>query len=1326
MDVEIKKDDLNQKFLTSLAPEWLMHTIVWRNRSDLDTMSLDDLYNYLKVYESEVQKKSEPNSQNMAFISSAKHSSENEDGNTVCVPTASTNVPTTSASIDEDDIEEMDIKWNMALQSMRADKFWKKTEKKISIQGSDVAGFDKSKDWSYMENNEKDHALVADEVAPTEFALMANTSAESKVFDNSLCSKDCKKNNDSLNSKITDLTDKLFDENNYIYQYKLALAQVVSRLVKYKEREVKYIKKIRTLEFYNESNKECIETLKKKLETLKKEKEGVDRKLAGLLTASKNLNNLIESQRSDKNKEGLGYTVFVKPKDCQSESKTDKKETPKKPPVKYAEQYRKPNKKPNVRGNQRKWNNLKSHQLGPDFVMKKKACFNSGDFNHLAYDCRKRVKKNFTPRPVAHRPYKPSQRLVITNMNDARPNKTFFNKHAHSYANRPVHRTSVVRSPYRAPWVPTVNRNYPPVNRKFSTGSRKFPTASRKFPTGSTKGSTADRGRKGKAVKPSAFKRIFRYLKGHPKLGLWYPKESPFDLVAYSDSDYGGATQDRKYTTRGCQFLGRRLISWQCKKQTIVATSTTEAEYVVAASCCGQGEHNVDFHPMVDFIEASPLRARIAQSSALPTVTDAPASPQRDVSQGEAYPTDSGFIADHDRTLPHDSAPRVTSSAAVEGSMQQTIFELTALCTSLQRQLSELTYKFQAQEVEINRLKERIKLSMDEGEAATKRISDDTEEMTTVLTSMDAATVLASGVVDIPTGSGSIPTTSTPVEEQVPTGKEIMVESETSKNQKAQEQIDAQVAREMEEQLKREDHIRFEQIARDVKIARIHVEKELHIMIDGLDINNEIVAKYLQEYHQFALELPIERRIELISDLVKYQDHYPEVHKYQSQQKKPQTKKQKRDYYMAVIKNNLGWKIEGGVSKISKQEAALLKRKGIRLEQEEVKKMKTSVEVPEEVKSSKEVSKEKIKDMIQLVPIEERAYWKITRLEGSLTSYQFFTDLLKHLDRDDLNQLWILVKETLSNRPLTSDKEMEINLYASGEGLPSKEGSSTYMISYKRQVKNYLQMANDLVLKIYKIANSPRQKADDCDAFNSDVDEALTAQTIFMANLSSADPVTDETGPSYDSNILSEIQDHDHYQDAICAHHEEHVMHDSVVQIIHWYLDFGCSKHMTRDRSQLVNFVQKFLGTVKFGNDHVAKIMGYRDYQIRNMTISRVYYVEGLGHNLFSVGQGLVRGLPKLKFEKDHLCSACAMGKSTKKKHKPKSEDTNQEKLYLLHMDLYGPMRVKSVNGKKYIFVIVDDYSRFTWVKFLRSKDETLDFIIKFLKMIQVRLSLPV
>nr|GEZ26392.1 hypothetical protein [Tanacetum cinerariifolium] len=299
------------------------------------------------------------------------------------------------------------------------------------------------------------------------------------------------------------------------------------------------------------------------------------------------------------------------------------------------------------------------------------------------------------------------------------------------------------------------------------------------------------------------------------------------------------------------------------------------------------------------------LRTRIAQSSVLLTVADEPASPLRDVSQEEACPTDSGFIADQDRatidkssTLPHDLAPRVTSPVADEGSTQQTIPELTALCTILQRQLSELTAKFQAQEVEINRLKERVKMLEDrEGIAATRSGDDAPIKGRTI--------VLARGVVDVPTGSGSIPTASTLAEEQVPTssdvvptaslvfatatvvtpykrrkGKEVMVDSETLKKQKVQEQMDAQVARELEEQLEREDQRRSKQIARDTEIARIHAEEELQIMIDGIDRNNETIAKYLLEYHQFASELPIERRIELITELVKFQDNYAKIYKY--------------------------------------------------------------------------------------------------------------------------------------------------------------------------------------------------------------------------------------------------------------------------------------------------------------------------------------------------------------------------------------------------------------------------------------------------------------
>nr|GEU94659.1 hypothetical protein [Tanacetum cinerariifolium] len=271
-----------------------------RNRSDHDTMSLDDLYNHLKVYEPEVQKKSESNSQNMAFISSAKNSSGKEEVNTDTFPTASTQVSSASANvaaasfshdtvcayiasqsngspikhedinhINEDDIKEMDIKWNMALLSMRADRFWKKTGKKITIQGTDGSKTEEQApkalmtidrvgwDWSYMANEEEDHALVE------------------------------------------------------------------ARLVEFKNQEVKFCEKIRGLEFNVECKNDIIERLTNELEELKKEKEGLDSKLTGFQLAFKDLDTLIRSHRSDKNNEGLGYSVVPPPAQVYSPPKTD-------------------------------------------------------------------------------------------------------------------------------------------------------------------------------------------------------------------------------------------------------------------------------------------------------------------------------------------------------------------------------------------------------------------------------------------------------------------------------------------------------------------------------------------------------------------------------------------------------------------------------------------------------------------------------------------------------------------------------------------------------------------------------------------------------------------------------------------------------------------------------------------------------------------------------------------------------------------------------------------------------------------------------------------
>nr|GEU72476.1 hypothetical protein [Tanacetum cinerariifolium] len=428
-----------------------------------------------------------------------------------------------------------------------------------------------------------------------------------------------------------------------------------------------------------------------------------------------------------------------------------------------------------------------------------------------------------------------------------------------------------------------------------------------------------------------AVKRIFQYLKGHPRLGLWYPKDSPFDLVAYSDSDYRGATQDCKLNTGGCQFLGRRLISWQCKKQTINQLLDYGYNFMntniyidnKSAICIVK---NPVYHSKTKHIEIKHHFIRDCFEKKLINMDHIHID--ENVADLLTKPFDAGRF--------------------------QYLVELTDFCTSLQRQGEGINLSGDDAPIKGRRL--------DKEEVAAERVSSDTKEI--ILDEWEVATERV-----VPTASTTI-STATPIFATATTvtpytrrkGKEKMVETHTPKKKKRlQEQIDIQFARELEEELEREAQRMNAQIASDEEIAKIHAEEELQQMIEGLDRSNETIAKHLEEYKQAATELTIGERIKLISELVKYQDHHSKILQYQAQQRKTRTKKPKRDFYMAVIRNNLG-----GVSKISKGEAAWLKRKGIRPEQESAKKQKTLEEVPEEVKSSDEVPEEKIKELIRL------------------------------------------------------------------------------------------------------------------------------------------------------------------------------------------------------------------------------------------------------------------------------------------------------------------------------------------------------------------------
>nr|GEX98608.1 hypothetical protein [Tanacetum cinerariifolium] len=392
-------------------------------------------------------------------------------------------------------------------------------------------------------------------------------------------------------------------------------------------------------------------------------------------------------------------------------------------------------------------------------------------------------------------------------------------------------------------------------------------------------------------------------------------------------------------------------------------------------------------------------RARIAQSLAFPTAADEPASPFGDDSQEEACPTISGLEAKQDReniikssTLPHDLPPRVTFLAADEGSMQYQLNELTDLCTHLQRQQTEMASKITARDLEIASLKARIKMLEDKdggiaeasgedatikgriletGEEAdvdksTERGSNDTEELVNVLTSLDAVSILTSGAVvsippaaevatvSVPTGSGMVPTASLIfTSASLVTsrkGKEKMVESETPNKKKLQEHVDVQM-----------------------------------------------------EYEQFAADLSIGERIELINDLVKYQDNYAKVLMYQAQQSKPLSKKQQIEFYMLVLRIHARWKtkhfkgmsleeirekfilvwkqIEDFVPMGAKEEGERVKRKGLRLEQE----------TPKKIKTAKDVSEEDLKEMMQLVLVEE-VYVEALQVKHPIIDWETYTE----------------------------------------------------------------------------------------------------------------------------------------------------------------------------------------------------------------------------------------------------------------------------------------------------------------------------------------------
>ncbi|GJU31185.1 putative ribonuclease H-like domain-containing protein [Tanacetum coccineum] len=375
-------EDLDVKFLRSLPSGWDTHMVVWMNKPDFDTIGLDDLYNNFKIVEQKVKKSAGASNddKNLAFVTNSGASSTNNI-NTVNpeVSTASTKFMKDIRNFIDDDLEEMDLKWNMALLSMRARKFYQRTGRKIIIDGSNTAGYDKSKVECFNCIKKGQFCLRS----AIDGGDLIGVTWQRKKFRQTWLSWHSQILREAFSdSEYDDLLVKLTDTNFKAATYKRGLAtlegptpldlsyQILSLM--------SMVLGISSLNLPMVVDKESDNS-----------KENTDDSLE-----------LDDEEQDESKPKSEKKTVIptVKKKEFVKAKQDDKtvRNT-----VKYAEMYR--SQKP--RGNQSNWNNLKSQQLGNKFVMNNKACFACGSFNHLIKDCKRKnvlpsSKRNFVPKAV--------------------------------------------------------------------------------------------------------------------------------------------------------------------------------------------------------------------------------------------------------------------------------------------------------------------------------------------------------------------------------------------------------------------------------------------------------------------------------------------------------------------------------------------------------------------------------------------------------------------------------------------------------------------------------------------------------------------------------------------------------------------------------------------------------------------------------------------------------------------------------------------------------------------------------------------------------------
>ncbi|GJS29901.1 ribonuclease H-like domain-containing protein [Tanacetum coccineum] len=730
---EVSTEDANHKFLRSLPPAWSNLAMTMRTKPDVDTLSIDDLYNNLRVFEQELTStsKSSASAQNVAFVSHSKSSTNKVKSghtgaySTYTPSTSSNNIPEREVpagfadeviyslfakqsedldllhedleQIDDVDIEEMDINWQIAMIAIRMKKFYKKTGRRVRIDGNKPVGFDKKKLECFKCHNTGHFARECPSKG-------TNDGKKRDLFIRSRSWKGRKNKNQNV----------LGGNKNKILAYTLAVKKLEAQVVTFQKQQLSLNEQLafQANEIYAKDEKLKkyrrigMKAIKRK-RTIAENKDnnfiGVPHPLyedytpkhRGKFDDSLYVNGKKGPQKheiSDSDDNSTEHSTcqsndsegsFGNPSEHSSESESESISVPNEMStiVYYnlmkkvvSDQKKILTKNIEDRGGSVTFGGSKGYITGKGRIrvgnLDFDSCIDNGRnlrigicLNSVEEQGNKQSISNCQetslPKGVAeimnmtlieaartmltdsllpttfwaeavstacyifNREEDAAEELIVVPTVEVAvspiPTLRIHNIHPQSQilgdlkssvqkleAECKQHSGAHTLFRLQQVWIPSRSTSWSKVKQKtdgiFISQDKYVADMLKKFDLASVKTAitpmetkmalTKDEEADEVDVTPktshlNAVKRIFKYLKGKPNLGLWYPRESSFDLEAYSDSDYAGANLDRKSITGGCQFLGSRLISWQCKKQTIVATSTTEAEYVAAASCCG-------------------------------------------------------------------------------------------------------------------------------------------------------------------------------------------------------------------------------------------------------------------------------------------------------------------------------------------------------------------------------------------------------------------------------------------------------------------------------------------------------------------------------------------------------------------------------------------------------------------------------------------------------------------------------------------------------------------------------------------------------------------